>query len=646
MYNYTSGRTKKVSRIGLTSDRYDFLGLNQAEPDLGDPIVGPSSVGANPSPPSVSGDQYLLVANKNYPGKRYWVASSNILTGGLIPGSFSIYDEGIQVGAANSFNVFNLVGDIVSVDPVGPGFEDQTGIATIRFSLRAPGQENQIMYHESGGLIQGATGLIYSSGNIGIGSNSPTELLDVNGNGKFLGTVSASSFVGDLTGTASFASGLSSDVSINTSGIITASSFVGPLTGTATTAVKLESQRQFNIIGDVETSSGVFFDGSFDVNLTVGLSTNFNANTSGIITASSFVGDVTGTATTATTALGLSATANVNTSGIITASSFVGDVTGTATTATTALGLSTTANVNTSGIITASNITANESISISGPTLIGSNILSLESVSADFTTVGSNTFTVPSGVTKISAIVVAGGGGGGAGQGGNGGSGGGGGGLRYINDYPVTPGQVLNINVGNGGNGGNNGNGSSGGTSEITGIVTATGGAGGTNSQGGSASGGSGSTIGGNIGGGNGGTGGGGTLTSAGGGGGAGGYTGNGGNGSSATGGNGSGGGGAGGGGLGSGGGGVGLLGSSSNGVGLLNSGGGGGSGGSNGTTGTNNGNGSPGGNYGAGGGGGENGSATLGGDGASGAVRILWSPSSKFSRLFPSHQVGNNINQ
>jgi hypothetical protein len=336
MYNYTSGRTKKVSRIGLTSDRYDFLGLNQAEPDLGDPLVGPSSVGANPSPPSVSGDQYLLVANKNYPGKRYWVASSNILTGGLIPGSFSIYDEGIQVGAANSFNVFNLVGDIVSVDPVGPGFEDQTGIATIRFSLRAPGQENQIMYHESGGLIQGATGLIYSSGNIGIGSNSPTELLDVNGNGKFLGTVSASSFIGDLTGTASFASGLSSDVSINTSGIITASSFVGPLTGTATTAVKLESQRQFNIIGDVETSSGVFFDGSFDVNLTVGLSTNFNANTSGIITASSFVGDVTGTATTATTALGLSETANVNTSGIITASSFVGDVTGTATTATTA----------------------------------------------------------------------------------------------------------------------------------------------------------------------------------------------------------------------------------------------------------------------------------------------------------------------
>ena len=319
MYNYTSGRVKKESRVGLTSDRYEFLALNQAEPDLGDPLVGPSSIGANPSPPSVSGDQYLLVANKNNPGKRYWVASSQVLTGGLIPGSFTIFDDNIQVGAANSFNVFNLVGDIVSVDPVGSGVSDQTGIATIRFSLKAPGQTNQIMYHGSGNLIRAASGFVYSSGNIGIGSNSPTELLDVSGNGKFLGSVTASNFVGDLTGTASFASGFSTTANINTSGIITASSFVGNLIGEAT-----------------------------------GLSTTSSINTSGIITASSFVGNLTGTATTATTALDVSTTININTSGIITASSFVGNVTGTATTATTALGVSTTININTSGIITAS----------------------------------------------------------------------------------------------------------------------------------------------------------------------------------------------------------------------------------------------------------------------------------------------------
>jgi hypothetical protein len=358
MYNYTSGRVKKETRTGITSDRYEFLGLNQAEPDLGDPLVGPSSVGANPSPPSVSGDQYLLVANKNNPGKRYWVASSNILTGGLIPGSFTIFDDNIQVGAANSFNVFNLVGDIVSVDPVGPGSADQTGIATIRFSLRAPGQLNQIMYHGSGGTIQGASGFVYSSGNIGIGSNTPTELLDVNGNGKFFGSVTASSFVGDLTGTASFASGFSTTANIETTGIITASSFVGNLTGDAT-----------------------------------GLSTTSSINTTGIITASSFIGNLTGTATTATTAVGLDTTSSINTSGIITASSFTGNLTGvasTATIATTALGVSTTININTSGIITALSFTGNLTGTSTTSTNVIGGIASVSSLSVSgVTTIGS-----------------------------------------------------------------------------------------------------------------------------------------------------------------------------------------------------------------------------------------------------------------
>ena len=358
MYNYTSGRVKKETRTGITSDRYEFLGLNQAEPDLGDPLVGPSSIGANPSPPSVSGDQYLLVANKNNPGKRYWIASSQVLTGGLIPGSFTIFDDNIQVGAANSFNVFNLVGDIVSVDPVGSGTSDQTGIATIRFSLKAPGQANQIMYHGSGNLIRAASGFVYSSGNIGIGSDTPTELLDVTGNGKFLGSVTASSFVGDLTGTASFASGFSTTANINTTGIITASSFVGNLTGTATTAT--------------------------------GVSTAININTSGIITASSFTGNLTGTATTATTALGFSTTASINTSGIITATTFVGALTGTATTAS---GLTTTANINTSGIITASsfvgNLTGTATTATTSTNVIGG-IASVSSLSVSgVTTIGS-----------------------------------------------------------------------------------------------------------------------------------------------------------------------------------------------------------------------------------------------------------------
>ena len=118
-------------------------------------------------------------------------------------------------------------------------------------------------------------------------------------------------------------------IDINT-GILTVTEFVGDLTGTATTATTA-----------------------------LGFSTTASINTTGIITASSFTGDLTGTATTATTALGFSTTASINTTGIITASSFTGDLTGTATTATTALGFSTTASINTTGIITATSFIGN-----------------------------------------------------------------------------------------------------------------------------------------------------------------------------------------------------------------------------------------------------------------------------------------------
>jgi PKD-like domain/Ig-like domain CHU_C associated len=85
------------------------------------------------------------------------------------------------------------------------------------------------------------------------------------------------------------------------------------------------------------------------------------------------------------------------------------------------------------------------------------------------TATGAGTFTVPAGVTQIKVVVRGAGGGGGA----NlyllsSGGGGGGGGVATITNYSVTPGQVINYNVGSGGIGG---------TSSVT-VATA-GGAGG-----------------------------------------------------------------------------------------------------------------------------------------------------------------------
>jgi hypothetical protein len=297
---FLSKRVKKKSQTGLTTDRYEFLGLDQAEPDLGDPLVGLSSIGANPAP--VVGTQYVLTAYENKTGKRYWTAASQISASGLIPGSFTVFNNSIQVGAANSFNKFNFVGTGVTVDFVGAAVTQQTGIATVRITvtdLVGPGNVNSIPYKESTGLLAGASDFVYLSGNIGIGSTQPTVPLDVVGNARFTGIITATTFVGNLTGTATTATtanNVSSTININTSGIITASSFTGNLTGTATTATTA-----------------------------LGFSTIASINTSGIITASSFTGNLTGTATTANN---VSSTININTSGIITASTFYGNLVG------------------------------------------------------------------------------------------------------------------------------------------------------------------------------------------------------------------------------------------------------------------------------------------------------------------------------
>ena len=81
MSKIISGRVKKTPQSGITSDRYEFLGLGQAEPDLGDPLVGPSSVGVNPYTGAIE-NAYILVADASSSGKRYWARQPNVIAGG------------------------------------------------------------------------------------------------------------------------------------------------------------------------------------------------------------------------------------------------------------------------------------------------------------------------------------------------------------------------------------------------------------------------------------------------------------------------------------------------------------------------------------------------------------------------------------
>ena len=126
---------------------------------------------------------------------------------------------------------------------------------------------------------------------------------------------------------------------LDVSGTVTATSFVGPLTGTASTA----------------TSATTAYGLTGTPNITVGSITSGNINSSGVVTATSFVGNVTGTAT------GLSGTPNIT----------VGNITGVAATF--------TGNVSIAGTLTYEDVTNVDSVGLvtarSGVQVTGGNLL-------------------------------------------------------------------------------------------------------------------------------------------------------------------------------------------------------------------------------------------------------------------------------
>ena len=169
---------------------------------------------------------------------------------------------------------------------------------------------------------------------------------------------------------------------------------------------------------------------------------------------------------------------------------------------------------------------SNLSTTVSSPTFTQGSIdnISVPYGDVEFTTPGTYSWTVPTGVTQISVLCI---GGGGAGNGdGSLGGGGGGAGLGWRNSISVTPGQSYTVVVGDKGAGGTGSNGED---SYFINTSTVKGGGGGGTVSGSGGSGGSYTGDGGGTGGSGGSTAGGGIYE--GGGGGAGGYTGSGGNG-------------------------------------------------------------------------------------------------------------------
>jgi hypothetical protein len=195
--------------------------------------------------------------------------------------------------------------------------------------------------------------IVNANGLVGIGTSIPTEFLDVHGTTKVTGLVTATNLA--VTGVSTFYSDVKVGSAITmyaSTGIVSATAFYGSAVG-LTSIYAIAVDGWYVNAGNLSTTSKVgigttlphhslqvgqnpLTGNGFSVDELTG-----NVNTTGIITASRFSGDLTGNVTGSINSTGVSTftTLQVGTGvtisgGIITATSFIGPLTGTAATTT------------------------------------------------------------------------------------------------------------------------------------------------------------------------------------------------------------------------------------------------------------------------------------------------------------------------
>ena len=204
MPKYLSGRVKQVPQSALSTNRYQYLGLDQAEPNFSNPSsLGIADGGSSAGIPA--GSRYQLITiHGDTSGSRYWQP----VGGGLIPGSISVYEEGALVGSADSITQLDFVGNVVTA--IGTALLPK---ATLVFL--PPGDNSSVLFKDSGdfatssNLVFDAISGILTTGqlNVGIGGtvitaisnsgvtyvgvaeNNPTQQLHVDGNFRLTGTL-------------------------------------------------------------------------------------------------------------------------------------------------------------------------------------------------------------------------------------------------------------------------------------------------------------------------------------------------------------------------------------------------------------------------------------------------------------------------
>ena len=201
MPKYISGRSKKTPQSALSADRYRYLSVGDAEPNLGD---SPTIQG---SPDLPSGQQYIIVSFIDRPGERFWIPNQ----GGIIPGSLSVFEEGTLVGGLSSTTQLNFIGQSITAVGFGTG-TDNPGVA-VTVTVAPPGNLNEVLFVGAGGtdfdtdtrftfddglftagdrITVGTGGTVITTtsiGSVGIGTTNPTQKLHLDGNFRITGTI-------------------------------------------------------------------------------------------------------------------------------------------------------------------------------------------------------------------------------------------------------------------------------------------------------------------------------------------------------------------------------------------------------------------------------------------------------------------------
>ena len=227
--------------------------------------------------------QHLDVSGIATVGSSVTISSAGINLSGIVTaaGGFNI---GIQSGGTNV-----TTGVITALNFVGAGNSFTYNVGTKTVDINIGG--GQWTYADTSNTTESS---IYRvNGNVGLGTTDPTSKLTVDGDVRITGVATATTFIGNLTGTATTATKVQTSLD---SGSETDYYLMMGFNGGGDNNIRLDSGLKYHTLENV-------------------LTVNSNINATGVVTATTFNGQVNAGVST----LGISEATNLNVSGVVTA---------------------------------------------------------------------------------------------------------------------------------------------------------------------------------------------------------------------------------------------------------------------------------------------------------------------------------------